>query len=163
MALNVQTFKTRALTAAIFVVVMMVGLLWNKWSFFVLFSIVHFGAWTEYQKLVAAFKPEYQNIRPLHRYGVMVPGWCLLLYFSNSELYIGEFRLTDAGFWGGAVLLVLLPVFVWRDGPNAFIKNLGHSLFGLLYISLSLGLLIGIRNLYGVETEGREDLGKYIA
>ena len=47
MAFNVETFKTRAITAVVFVAVMMAGLLWNKWSFFILFSIVHFGAWIE--------------------------------------------------------------------------------------------------------------------
>ena len=162
MAFNVQTFKTRALTAVIFVAVMMAGLLWNKWSFFVLFSIVHFGAWTEYQKLVTKFNPEYAVISSLHRYGVMLAGWCLLLYFSNNELFIGNVRFTEIGFWGGAASLILLPAFVLLEKRGSFIKNLGYSLFGLLYISFSLGLLIGIRNLYGIETEGREGLGKAI-
>jgi phosphatidate cytidylyltransferase len=164
MAFNVQTFKTRALTAVIFVVVMMAGLLWNKWSFFILFSIVHFGAWTEYHKLVSAFNPDYKSVRPLHRYGIMLAGWCLLLYFTNEELYIGSIRFSEAGFWGGVASMILVPVFVWMDKGGAFMKNLGYSLFGLFYISLSLGLLIGIRNLYGIEeTEGRGDLGKFIA
>ena len=52
MAFNFQTFKTRALTAVVFVIIMLTGLLWNQWSFLVLFSIVHFGCWIEYQKLV---------------------------------------------------------------------------------------------------------------
>jgi phosphatidate cytidylyltransferase len=34
MAFNWQTFKTRALTAIIFVVVMLGGLLTNAWTFF---------------------------------------------------------------------------------------------------------------------------------
>jgi hypothetical protein len=33
MAFNLQTFKTRALTAVVFVLVMLAGLLWNQWSF----------------------------------------------------------------------------------------------------------------------------------
>ncbi len=163
MAFSVETFKTRALTAVIFVAVMMVGLLWNKWSFFVLFSIVHFGAWSEYHKLVGAFNPDYRATKPLHRYGVMLAGWCLLLYFTNNELYIGNIRFSEAGFWGGGVLLVLLPFFIMLEPKEGFIKNFSYSLFGLLYISLSLGLLIGIRNLYGLDVEGRGDLGKYIA
>lgn len=52
MALNVQTFKTRALTALIFVVLMLVGLLWNFWSFVILFTIIHFGCWYEFVKLM---------------------------------------------------------------------------------------------------------------
>jgi len=51
MAFNWKTFNTRALTALVFVAVMMAGLLLNHWSFFVLFSVVHFGCWWEYFKL----------------------------------------------------------------------------------------------------------------
>ena len=52
MALNIQTFKTRTLTAAVFVVVMLTGLLWNLWSFLILFTIIHFGCWYEFVKLM---------------------------------------------------------------------------------------------------------------
>ncbi len=51
MALNKTVFKTRTLTAVVFAVVMLVGLLWNMWSFFILVSIIHFGCWFEYLKL----------------------------------------------------------------------------------------------------------------
>lgn len=163
MAFNVQTFKTRALTAVIFVVVMMAGLLWNKWSFFVLFSVVHFGGWLEYQKLVEGFNPDYKKVIPFHRYGIMIAGWCFLLYFSNEELYFGSFHLSDAGLWGGLALMVLLPLVILFESKALLVKNLAYSLFGVLYISLSLGLLIGIRMLYGVDSAGRGDFGKYIA
>ncbi len=52
MALNKEVFKTRALTAVVFVVVMFVGLLWNRWSFIGLFTIIHFGCWYEFVKLM---------------------------------------------------------------------------------------------------------------
>jgi phosphatidate cytidylyltransferase len=52
MAFNLQTFKTRTLTAIIFAAVMLTGLLWNHWSFLVLFSIIHFGCWWEYFNLL---------------------------------------------------------------------------------------------------------------
>ena len=52
MALNIQTFKTRALTALLFVVVMLTGLLWNFWSFLILFTVIHFGCWFEFVKLM---------------------------------------------------------------------------------------------------------------
>ena len=52
MAFNWPTFRTRALTAIIFVAVMLAGLLWNQWSFLVLFSIIHFGCWWEYLRLM---------------------------------------------------------------------------------------------------------------
>lgn len=163
MAFNVQTFKTRAITAVIFVAVMMAGLLWNTWSFFILFSIVHFGAWQEYQKLVEAFNPDYKAIIPFHRYGVMIGGWCLLLYFTNQELAIGSIRFSEAGLWLGLASMIIIPLVMVLESKSVLIKNMGYSLFGLLYISLSLGLLIGIRTLYGIPTEGKADLGKYIA
>ena len=160
MALNVQTFKTRALTAVIFVAVMMAGLLWNDVSFFILFSIVHFGAWAEYQKLVEGFNPDYKKIIPFHRYGIMAAGWCLLLFFTNNRIW---YKLSEIGLWGGAILLVLIPVVIVYESRNVLIKNMAYSLFGLLYISLALALLVGIRMLYGVESDGRGDFGKYIA
>ena len=52
MALNIQTFKTRALTALLFVAVMLIGLLWNFWSFLILFTVIHFGCWFEFVKLM---------------------------------------------------------------------------------------------------------------
>lgn len=58
MALNKEVFKTRALTALVFVVVMLVGLLWNEWSFLLLLLIIHFGSWFEFFKLLKKISPE---------------------------------------------------------------------------------------------------------
>jgi phosphatidate cytidylyltransferase len=52
MALHLQTLRTRSLTAVVFVAVMLVGLLWNFWSFLILFTIVHCGCWYEFMKLI---------------------------------------------------------------------------------------------------------------
>jgi len=52
MGFNWNTFKTRTLTAIIFVAVMLTGLLWNYWSFFILFLLIHFGCWWEFVKLI---------------------------------------------------------------------------------------------------------------
>ncbi|MFL5739251.1 MAG: phosphatidate cytidylyltransferase [Flavisolibacter sp.] len=146
MAFNWQTFKTRSLTAAIFVVVMLAGLLWNRWSFFLLFSVVHFGAWIEYRKLVIRFNPEYEKIISFHRYGIVLGGWCLLLFFTNNELHIFELSLTDLGYWCGLLFMILLPLIMFLESKNIFLKNIGYSIFGLLYISLPLALLINLRN-----------------
>lgn len=160
MALNVQTFKTRALTAVIFVAVMMVGLLWNEASFFVLFSIVHFGAWFEYQKLVEGFNPDYKTILPVHRYGIILAGWCLMLVFTNNRIW---YNLSEIGFWAGLSLLIIIPLVILFEARGMLIKNLAYSVFGAIYISLALALLTGIRMLYGVESDGRGDFGKSIA
>ena len=145
MAFNWQTFKTRSLTAAVFVVVMLVGLLWNKWSFFILFSIVHFGAWTEYQKLVARFNPDYKKISPFHQYAVMTGGWCIMLYFTHNDLVLSGVSLSNVGFWLGILYMVLLPVIMFLESKHIFIRNIFYSIFGLFYISFPLALLVGLR------------------
>jgi phosphatidate cytidylyltransferase len=159
MALNVQTFKTRALTAVIFVAVMMAGLLWNETSFFLLFTLVHFGAWKEYQKLIEGFNPDYKKIIPAHRYGIMVAGWCVMLHFTNYRIW---YKLSEIGLWAGLAMLVIIPVIMLFESKAVLVKNISYSVFGILYISLPLALLVGIRTLYGVPEEGRGDLGKYI-
>ena len=52
MALNIDTLKTRGLTAIVFVAVMLSGLFLNQWSFIILFTIIHFGCWYEFIKLM---------------------------------------------------------------------------------------------------------------
>jgi len=86
MAINVETLKTRALTALIFVAVMLVGLLWNQWSFIVLFTIIHFGCWYEFVKLMKKI------------YGEQYLKYCLLglVYITMPILMI-----INLGFKGG--------------------------------------------------------------
>lgn len=78
MALNIQTFKTRALTALLFVVVMLTGLLWNFWSFLILFTVIHFGCWFEFVKLMKKI------------YAEKYLGYCLfgLIYITLPVLMI---------------------------------------------------------------------------
>src|SRR5436190_23131830 len=110
MAFNPQTFKTRTLTAAVFVVVMLAGLLWNQWSFFILFTIIHFGCWVEYQKLLGLIDKDYLQVTNFHRYGVMLAGWCLMLYFTNDSYNLGRLSLHSIGWWLGLIFVFLLPI-----------------------------------------------------
>lgn len=144
MAFNWQTFRTRALTAVIFVVVMLVGLLWNHWSFFILFSIIHFGCWIEYQKLVGLIDKGYQEINPFHKYGVMIAGWCIMLWFTGDAYKLFGIKLHELGWWIGLISIFLLPVTELLFTRNIRLKNIGHSVFGLIYISLSWGLMMDL-------------------
>jgi len=146
MAFNWQKFKVRTLTAIVFVAIMSFGLLWNRWSFLALFTVVHFGCWFEYQKLVALFNANYKKITPFHKYGMMIAGWCLLLFFTNDELMIGRIRLSHVGLWLGLASMVLLPLIIFIQSRSFYVKNIVFSFLGLLYISLSFALLIDLRN-----------------
>jgi phosphatidate cytidylyltransferase len=146
MALNVKTFKTRTGTAVVFVIVMLTGLLWNHWSFFILFSIIHFGCWTEFQKLIGLIDPEYNNITPFHKYGVRLAGWCLMLYFTNDSFYLFGIHLHELGWWLGLLFIFILPIIELLFAREIKPKNIGYSAAGLIYISLSWGLLMSLRS-----------------
>ena len=145
MAFNIQSFKTRALTAILFAVIMLCGLLINYWTFFILFSIIHFGCWYEYQKLVALIDKDYADITAFHKYGVMLAGWGFMLFMTNDAFSIGSFSLHEIGWWLMLVLFIAIPiaevVLTKKLNPKIF----AHSIFGLLYISLSWGLMMDIR------------------
>jgi phosphatidate cytidylyltransferase len=52
MAFNFSVFKVRALSAIVFVLIMLAGLLFNNWSYFALFLLIQVGCLYEYQKLM---------------------------------------------------------------------------------------------------------------
>jgi phosphatidate cytidylyltransferase len=145
MAFNWKTFWTRTWTALIFAAVMVTGLFWNQWVFLILFSIIHFGCWYEYQKLVSKFAPEYATITPFHRYGIMLAGWCLLLFFTGSQLSGVGFSLHALGWWIGLSLLFILPITELLFTRNISLHNIRYSALGILYISVSWGLLMDLR------------------
>ena len=145
MALNKATFRTRAISATIFAVVMLAGLLWNFWSFFILFSVIHFGCWKEFQKLIGLINKDYAAISSFHKYGVMITGWCFMLFFAN-DFKILSVSLHLVGLWAGLFFLIVLPLAEIIFVRKINLKIIGYSLLGLLYISLSWGLLTDIRS-----------------
>lgn len=145
MALNMATLRTRSLTAAAFVAVMLLGLLWNHWSFFILFTIIHFGCWKEYQQLLAKIDPEYSSITPFHKYGVRLAGWCIMLFFLGNNFNIGDFSFHAIGWWLGMIFVFVLPIIELLFAGTISLKNIVYSTLGLAYISLSWGLLMDLR------------------
>lgn len=144
MALNRVTLRTRSLTAAVFVVVMLTGLLINHWTFFVLFSIIHFGCWVEYQKLVSLIDKDYKSISDFHKYGAMIAGWCIMLYFTNNDFRFGDFYLHSIGWWLALLFAFLLPITELLFSHTISLKNIAYSAAGVIYISMSCGLMIDL-------------------
>jgi phosphatidate cytidylyltransferase len=147
MAFNWQTFQTRALSAVVFVVIMAVGLLWNEWSFLVLFSIIHFGCWIEYYKLIRAIKPVDENAGRLLASLLVVLGWGVMLYVAGTPQGTpSAFEIlkdVSRGISGTVLIILLFALIYFRKKLN---KHLLISLTaGLLYISLPLGLLCALR------------------
>ncbi len=142
MAFNWQTFRTRALTAIIFAVVMLAGLLWNHWSFLVLFTIIHFGCWWEYLSLMEKIHKVSYHI--YFKLGWMLVGYGLMLLFCGPAYNISGYGLkenislpvTIAGF-------PLLTIGIFQNNINT-LKSFGAAALGLVYISLSWGLMLDL-------------------
>jgi phosphatidate cytidylyltransferase len=144
MAFNWQTFRIRTLTAIIFVAVMLVGLLWNQWSFLILFSVIHFGCWWEYLKL--AEKIHNTAFHVYTKLGLMVMGYGLMLWFCGPSYHINSYGMKEnislpvsaAGF-----ALLLIGIFQ----KNVIkLKAFGMAVLGLIYISFCWGLMMDLYN-----------------
>ena len=164
MAFNLQTFKTRTLTAIVFAAVMMSGLFINNWTFFILFTVIHFGCWIEYFKLMGLIDENYLHINSIHKNGIMLLGWAFMLWMTNHAYKIGSLELHGIGWLLMLVLAVILlsTEIVFKKRLN--VKSIGYSLLGLVYISLSWGLMIDLRN-QGMAFKGEYlmfDFGKWL-
>ncbi len=157
MALNTQTLKTRSLTAAIFVVVMLAGLLINYWSFFILFSIIHFGCWFEYQKLMGLIDKDYSNISAFHKYAIMLCGYGFMLWNIDEQSKPFGLPLSEIGKWIVIIIAVILPVKEVVLSKKDNVKVIGFSVLGLAYISLSWGLMISLFNLCTVPSNNNSN------
>jgi len=148
MAFHWQTFKTRTLTAIVFAVVMLVGLLWNHWSFFILFSIIHFGCWWEYLKLVE--KIHQIKFHNYLKFGLMLMGYGLMI-FAFDKIHLFLWNLFELGDETNLFFLVIpiagliISLIGYSKTENISFKSFGPATSGLLYISLTLGLMILLR------------------
>ena len=159
MAFDTKTFRTRALTAIVFVVVMLVGLFWNAWSFIVLLTIIHFGCWVEFIKLLKKIKP--------YTYGFILPLGLLYITLPICLLTLCGFPAINTIFYGASKTVwlysPLLPcaiIFsIWINDTMAYIvgsfigktplskispkKTWEGTLGGILLCILIGGFLIG--------------------
>lgn len=116
MAFNLQTFKTRALTAIVFAIVMLVGLLWNGIAFIMLFMIIHAGCWVEFIKL----------LKKLNR------GWWVkyvplgLLYITLPIILIIDIRLHDL-----------------KTVPDDFLKIIPCGIIFSIWINDTMAYIVG--------------------
>ncbi len=162
MAFNLQTFKTRTLTALLFVAVMLVGLLWNFWSFFILFTVIHFGCWFEYFKLIE--KIFDTKIDLVIQWFFAICGFTLMVVigiqhnsFDIGKYIAGQFISFKLMFW--VFLFTCLLIFLIQN-KQIPLKAKWMSFYGLVYISLSFALFLNLRgsNIHVLST--KFDLGK---
>ena len=114
MAFDSKIFKTRALTAVVFVIIMLTGLLWNQWSFIILFTVIHFGCWYEFVKLIKKINPSSYKL-------ISLSG---LFYITLPVLLLLYMRL-DTGISANDNFLKVLPcgiIFsIWINDTMAYV------------------------------------------
>lgn len=77
-----------------------------------LFTVIHFGCWKEYQKLMGLIDEDYNNISLFHQFAVMLGGWGLMLWNVDTSQYIINLNLSEIGKWIVIAIAVLLPLRV---------------------------------------------------
>jgi phosphatidate cytidylyltransferase len=145
MALNKSVFKTRALTALIFVAVMLVGLCLNAYSFFILISIIHFGAWWEYFNLLDKINATASHA--FTKIGFSLMGYGFLLWATENVFQINELHLkNNFTIFVSAAGFLLTVVGIFKSSIITY-KSFVWSFLGFLYITLSCALLIELSSM----------------
>lgn len=145
MALNISVFKTRTLSAIVFVVIMMAGLVINQWSFFILFTLIQLGCLNEYIQLMGKIYPEYAGLAPTHRWGLLVVGTVMMMVLAPNVLGINGISIK---YIGSKILPVFLVIMVAGElyYRKSNLQNVAISFFGLIYIPMCLSLMFQLRN-----------------
>lgn len=155
MPVKKSVFLIRSLSAIVFIFLFLGLFWWNSWSFFFLFSIIHWGCWYEYQKLMQRTFPIYQSSQ-LYYLGIIFLGWGILMIGGSRVLHIGSVTLEFIGFTLVLCTVFLLPIL----GILFHSKGVGlrskMSLLGFFYITLPLFLAIYLRT--SLFAEGRYGL-----
>ena len=159
MAFNFSVFKVRALSAIVFVFIMLAGLLFNNWSYFALFLLIQIGCLYEYQKLMRVIFPFYNQISKVHQWGVLVVGTLMMISLAPTDIVLPDFikNSLPLAYQGiglrwiglkampvGLVLMMVADVFARK----AEVKNIAISFFGFIYISISLSLFYAMRGMF---------------
>lgn len=141
MAFNLQTFKTRTLTAIVFAAIMLTGLLLNDWSYLLLFIIIHTGCWMEFQKLIDKIFP-ISNSSLFFKF--IYPVFASLLLLFVAGMLHEKFSWTTNMGWLiilAAIILAVNVLFTSRD----HVKNVFVSTLGVLYITLPCAAMLALR------------------
>ena len=118
MALNKETFRLRALTALIFVAVMMAGLLVNEWTFLLLLTIIHFGCWYEFIKILKKiFGPRYFPYTLTGIFYITIP----ILMLVDLRIEWLDISGMEKNFSFGITIPILIIFSIWVNDTMAYL------------------------------------------
>jgi len=140
-----KTFFTRTASALVFVAVMLGGILWTDYTFFLLFFLIGCFALQEYFKLIRHIDPDYTGVPAPHKWGATIAGAAILLTFTGNNFQVAHIPTGLIGWWIAVIFLLVMPLGEVLMSKDFSLKNIGYSAIGLLYITIPFGLLIHIR------------------
>ncbi len=116
MALNKAVFKTRALTALVFVLVMLAGLLINFYTFLCLFLIIMGGCLYEFRKIIKLIKPtKYFGLLALSMPYIIIP--ILMMIELGKKNYQNDLSLINYS----PLLPIAIILSIWINDTMAYL------------------------------------------
>ena len=118
MALNLTTLRTRAITAIVFVVIMLGGIMWSKWSFEFLFFVIQIGCIFELTKLVPLIDPNFSKLpTPGLKYAAMG-----ILYMYLPFTVIRDLFKISTDYFAGPnwILPMIIIASIWVNDTMAY-------------------------------------------
>lgn len=132
-----KTFITRSISAIVFAAIMLGGLLYNQWSFSVLFFVINAGCLWEYFGLIESVKQFNKINKSFIKFAGVLTGSIVYLLITGAAQNI----LPDNFF------IVLFPILFLFFGLELYslsekaIQNAALNLLGIIYISVPFGFL----------------------
>jgi len=115
-ALNKAVFKTRALTAVVFVLVMLAGLFINFYTFIVLFLIIMGGCLYEFRKIIKLIKPtKYFGLLALSMPYIIIP--ILMMIDLGKNNYHEDLSLDNYS----PLLPIAIILSIWINDTMAYL------------------------------------------
>ena len=116
MALNKAVFKTRALTAVVFVLVMLAGLFINFYTFIALFLIIMEGCLYEFRKIIKLIKPtKYFGLLALSMPYIIIP--ILMMIDLGKNNYHEDLSLNNYS----PLLPIAIILSIWINDTMAYL------------------------------------------
>ncbi len=144
MALQVATLRTRALTALMFVAVMVAGLFINAWSYLLLFLLLLTGAWIEFRKLIDRIGQ--RTTHPYVLLGWILNGWAMGILFAGERYTLGSYLLRDVLVFPFHLAGFIFLVWGTLVAPTVSLRHWIRFAAGNLYLTLPFMLAL---HLYG--------------
>ncbi|RYG43857.1 MAG: phosphatidate cytidylyltransferase [Chitinophagaceae bacterium] len=114
MALNIQTFRTRAITAVVFAAVMLAGLLTNGYVYTILFLVILAGSVVEFIRLYRKVKPSISWLLPAGLIYVILP------FLLMIDLGTGWLRTHNVDAYSPALPCTII-FSIWINDTMAYI------------------------------------------